>query len=188
MHEKVQLACEIVKRDDTEITLAYTVKNGLPCDIYLFDPLTDFRGQQFVPIHNRVYVFWDDDDLLHVTKRLWPVPEDVDVYMPEVPYLTRVAAGAEIREELRLPIPLIVNFPYRWIDEDEPHSLVTRDSKQMLFSIGYLAAKDPQTGDEIVPTKAGEYYQVGYGLASENQVIAAGEPVEIEVTAQDVQQ
>jgi len=189
MQEEVQLTYEISKSGDQHVRLVFDVKNGLPADIYLFTPLTDYRGQRFVPIPNRVYVFWEDQETLHLTKRLWPIPKGVSVYMPEVPYLTRVPMGATHHEDLQLPLPLLVNFPYRFpdaIDEASRGTVVTSPAARLVFSIGYLVSKTPGREQDIVPEKVDQNYRVGYGLANKNQVILRGKPVDLPVTAKDV--
>ena len=188
MHEEVQLTYSVSKTDDQHIRLVFSVKNGLPSDIYLFTPLTDYRGSQFVPIANRVYVFWENREVLHLTKRLWPIPKDISVYMPEVPYLTRVPAGATHREEIQLPVPLLINFPYRFNDaEDEgsPQTVSTTSAQQVVFSIGYLKVTAANQAKPIVFEKVDHYYRVGYGIAKENQMIVRGEPIALQVMTQE---
>lgn len=167
--------------------LAYHILNNGQRDIYLFTPLTDFRGQDWVPISNRVYVFWDENEIAHLTKRAWPVPDEVEVFMPEVPYLTRVPTGQSFEEHLRLPLPLLVNFPYRAAGEQvsaAPRKPVMRESKGAVFSVGYFIPKDGASELDPVPGIPGNF-RVSYGTAIEGQQILKGKAIDLRVMVRE---
>jgi len=100
---------------DTEFVIAYTVTNRRDASIWLTTPLTRVGDEgQVVADAQKVYAYVDPDGVLHVTKRVWPVPDDLDVYEPERPLLTEVRAGSAFAETLRLAVPVQVGVGYAW--------------------------------------------------------------------------
>ena len=100
---------------DAEFVIAYTVTNGTSASIWLTTPLTRTSDDgRVVADPEKAYAYMDPDGVLHVAKRMWPVPDDVDVYAPERPMLTELRAGDEFTETLRLPVPVPVGVPYAW--------------------------------------------------------------------------
>jgi hypothetical protein len=181
MDDRVSLNYEVKQLDTGELDLTYEIQNQENSDIYIFSPLTDYRGQDWVPLPQRVYVFWDRDGIIHLTKRLWPVPDDVEIYMPEVPFHSRVSPGGKLQEHVRLPVPLLVNFPYRSETTEKSHvGRAVKDSKGILFSIGYLSPKNDDVKVKPVPARPGNF-TVSYGDAVQHQRILNGQPKALKV-------
>lgn len=183
-HPEVRLQYDLRVSADNVLALRYSVHNDLNRDIFLFTPLADFRDQEFVPVPRRVYVFVEDETV-HITKRLWPVPDDVEVYMPEVPYLTRVAAGTKWDEQLNVPLPLIENYPYQFLTNPPDHDASPRtwSGTRAMFSIGYLLS-DPE--NDVIPEPEGALYTISYGIGKTSQQLMIGAPVEVSVDVRRV--
>jgi len=102
--------------------------------------------------------------------------------MPEVPYLTKVAANSTFAEKLSLPLPLLINYPYRGADGTTPESSTKTQSKSMAFSIGYAAASEAELGLEAIPGTA--FYRIAYGSGITHQKILTGPLVTARLTLQ----
>lgn len=81
-------------------------------------------------------------------KRIIPVPADVDVEKPEVPYVTRVEPGEVYRERLNLQLPLRIFTPYKL------RTPVSMAEAAAYFELGFFLAPDPSvardTGGHLV--------------------------------------
>src|SRR5215469_4590549 len=163
MDGRVSLNYQVKQLDTGELDLTYEIQNRGDSDIYIFSPLTDYRGRDWVPVPNRVYVFWDGDGVVHLTKRLWTVPDDVEIYMPEVPLLSRVLAGEKFEEHVRAPLPLLVNFPYRSEPANAPLAdRAVKDSSGLVFSVGYLDSKNGDIKVQPFSARPGNF-TISYG-------------------------
>lgn len=149
------------------LLLTYTVTNRGDGGIFLFSHLPRYLGGDFVPDEQRIYTFWDESGLLHLTKRLWPVPDDVDVYMPEVPFLAFVPAGRSFRQEVRMA--MAVDLPYE--TEESPDHGRPDVTRAATFSVGYVP-DSPEVREGVEP--AGELFTIAYGEGITAQVIADG--------------
>src|SRR5689334_3175347 len=113
MSEKVSLSYAIEHLVDQGLKLSYKVSNGSPRPIYLTTPLVEIGDDEIAPVQNKLYSYFDPDGIVHITKRLWPLPDDVDIYLPEVPRFTEVRPGASFEEDLLCGVPIDVRYPYR---------------------------------------------------------------------------
>ena len=180
--DNLRLDYSLTLERPSSLRLSYAVTNTLDDDIYIFTPLTDYRGGEFVPIPERIYVFWADSETIHLTKRLWPVPKDREVYMPEVPYLTQLKAGQKFEEKIDIPLPLLVNSPYR----EEPSGLrAPRRSVRAVYSIGYFRVRSGIKVPTRVPSSGGPLFRVGYGEGIQYQSVLEGMPVLLAIPAHD---
>jgi hypothetical protein len=127
-----------VERCDAEVLeLRYRVTNGSDQAIYLTTPLTEVGDDgKLVAAPEKVYTYVDDEGVLHITKRVWPVPEGVDVYVEEVPRLTRVEAGGWFEERVVLKVPVVVRYPYR-VRDDKMTQPILANVGDAVISIGY---------------------------------------------------
>jgi hypothetical protein len=188
MNEGVVLDYRIDRADASGLALTYRVGNRLKRSIYLFTPLAEMGNEGIVPVPGRVYVFPDPDGIVHVTKRLWHAPEDADPYMHEVPFLTQVLPGARFEEKLSLPVPLRVEYPYRFdeYDMDEgPPEVTTASAAGLAFSIGYLLDEDVGSNVTRVTTPRGVLLAVSYAVGEASQLLLEGEALGLEVTVED---
>lgn len=167
-----------VEQGERAIEIDYRVLNETAKTIYLLTPLSGANGEGVAP--ERAYAFLDEQGVLHVTKRLWPVPEEVDVYMPEVPRMTELPAGCEYTETLSIGIPVRLSHPY--MDGDKPGN-GTRQSVGIALSIGYLTAddaKDLPAADESRGDDE-ESVAVDYETAANGQRLLEGEVLGLQI-------
>ncbi len=127
-----------VELSEEMLTIDYTVINGTGESIWLTTPLTRVNEEgKVVADPQKVYAYVDPEGVLHITKRVWPVPEDLDVYAPEMPMLTEVKAGGRFGERVRVRVPVSVQYPYVPMraseHEDQDISVIT--CRAFIFSV-----------------------------------------------------
>jgi hypothetical protein len=189
MDDRVVLKYTATKRDDAELLLVYRVTNGSDRPIFVLSPLTRMTEEGPGPAPGRVYAFLDLEGVLQVTKRLWPVPEGVSVYLPEVPCATEVPPGKHFEERLTLKLPVWVDYPYRFIGEEEPEEPpeeITAEPTGLAFSIGYIAEGDSPIPMEPAAGGTRGVFEVGYGDVAQSQVLLQGETLGLQVLVKDV--
>jgi hypothetical protein len=174
MNDDVTLQCRFKTASSTLIEIRYVVSNRSKHDIYLFTPLSGYKGNEFVPAPDRVYVDLASNGLATFSKRLWKVPEMIDVYMPEVPFLTRVAAGTNFQETIQVGVPVIINFPYRDAYDPGNKALPSRSSMtSATFVIGYVQQDEDVKLNEA-PRGSG-LFTISYGQGITRQKLLASE-------------
>lgn len=141
---RVMLETAITRMDETSLELFYRVTNGLDHPILLTTPLPRVDADAIRPDPQRVYVYVDPEGVLQITKRLWPVPDDVEVVFPEVPFLTEVVAGGTFEENITLNLPIDVNYPY---STRNSHSTpkISITPQHTSYSIEYQATPENQS-------------------------------------------
>lgn len=102
---------------------------------------------------------------LILAKRIIPVPPDVDVEKPEVPYVTRVEPGGVFREKISLMLPLRLFTPYK------RRTPVTLTEAAVYFELGFFLAPDPSVAKE-----AGGQLIV-YPFPAEKQIVLRAGPL-----------
>jgi len=102
---------------------------------------------------------------LILAKRIIPVPPDVDVEKPEVPYVTRVEPGEVFREKISLMLPLRLFTPYK------RRTPMTLTEAAAYFELGFFLAPDPSVAKE-----AGGQLVV-YPFPVEKQIILRAGPL-----------
>lgn len=143
----------------TELVIEYKVTNGGEEPIWLTTPLASVADDgKAVADPQRVYAYLDPDGVLHVTKRMWPIPEDVDVYAPEPGFSTEVLPGRTFAETLRLPVPVEKRVGYAWLDTggkrvQEPDGVA---SAMFSFSIEYTRGPLEKAGEQVPVRLCGE--------------------------------
>ncbi|MCX7112741.1 MAG: hypothetical protein NTX45_21980 [Proteobacteria bacterium] len=190
MNNPVVLTYKFVKQSDNLGVLSYSLSNTSSQDVYLFTPLSEFRDGHIQAFPSRIYVYWDDSHSVHLTKRLWSVPENIDVYMPEVPFLTKVPAGKIFEEQLQLPLPLMINFPYQFtadVGKNMSRHPVQLMAQELVFSIGYVILENSEAINQLKPMDGQSYFSLPYGVGMVNQRIEKGERITIDLGVSDFQ-
>jgi len=147
------------------------VKNETPKTVFLTTPLVETGPDKLVPRPSVVYTFLDLAGVLQITKRLWPVPDDLDVFRPEVPLLTELRPWMVFDEVLHAPLPIHVTHPYRAASSraDQAPAL----SRGAMFSVGYFV--DGEGGFSRKNTrKTREGYSADYDVLAGHQRLLLG--------------
>ncbi len=123
-------------RQKTSLTLHYRVSNESEQAVYLVNRV--FRWTQAgLSIDANVIYTELFDGSLQLTKACIPVPERMKIEAPSVPYLTALAAGEQMAEDVHLALPL---QPYHAYDQVRSSSTIhVFDS--FTFAVGWLPAE-----------------------------------------------
>lgn len=190
MNDHIVLTYQFEKQSDKLGILSYRVSNASPHDVYLVTPLTEFRDGRVQALSSRVYVYWDEIHNVHLTKRIWAVPEDIDVYLPEVPMLTKLPSGKIFEEQVQLPLPLKINFPYQFAADAGDNITrypVQKMSQDLVFSIGYVSLERIDLVNQLKRVDGQTYFSLPYGAIIENQQIVIGKKIFVTVGVSDLQ-
>ena len=159
------------------LQVAYEVVNVSDSDIFLFNVLHRERTSSAV-YHvdaNLVYVFVEND-VVHVTKRIAEVPDDVDVPFYDIPCATLLRRGDRCSETLNLPLPLRPFHPYA--RKVELHDI--RTFGKVAFSLGYYRAADLSSrAISQAQTPTGQRPWVYVSPA--NQLVVRADPIRVSI-------
>lgn len=104
--------CEI-RVTTRDLMVSYTVRNDTSTEVVLFNRIRAINLDDTLNLSpQNVYVDLDDS-VLHLQKRVLPVPENLAMGERVVPFITRVAQGVEFKEQLSLGVPVRVCNPIR---------------------------------------------------------------------------
>lgn len=146
---KLELDCAIQVTPGKSVEVAYQVINGTAEDIFVFTPVVKAPDvQRELLDKEKAYTFLDEEGYLHITKRVWPMPEEIDVYEAELPRVTAVPAGCFYEERFSLKMPVGIEYPYRWVEalEGGGEEMEQVDARGVLFSVGYVEA---EAGEQV---------------------------------------
>ena len=147
----VRLDLEVQQTGKTPLRLSYVLRNTTSQNVYLINKLySDLEagpdGVVFVTDPNLVYVDVREGGVV-LSKRIVPVPEDMDVELPEVPCASVVTPGGQFQETIEVALPVRPRTPYLgkpkngWRDQPSPH--------RVWFELGYCLG--PAGAEKNVP-------------------------------------
>lgn len=82
----------------------------------------------------------NDDRLLVVTLSEFPLPPDIDIYAPDIPFYRRLEPGQTTAEAFELPVPAHELHPYG--DRPIPQPPIPISVSTIAFSVACFAASD----------------------------------------------
>ncbi len=184
----VQLETAIGKMDRTSMEVRYRVTNGLEWPILLLTPLSQYTKDGLRAAQSRVYAYVDPEGILQITKRLWIMPEEIDVVVPEVPFATEVPPGKAFAERFTLSLPVVVELPYMLDPEefDKPREEIFGVAPGLVFSVGYLIEEHGPLRLGPADPESGASLEVRYGVAANHQRILEGGLLKIGVPVRDL--
>jgi hypothetical protein len=141
------------------LKLVYEVRNESPHRVFLVNRLPRRSPQGLRIDTNLVYAHLEPGPVLALSKRLITAPEDLDVEVPEVPYLTPLAGGERFAETLRIPLPVRPHDPYR--PQPAVDTVVTVD--RLAWLLGYVVedTRLPASEDELA--SGGRAWRMDFG-------------------------
>ena len=166
MADEITLQCQFAS-SSSGVDINYVLTNLGQKPIFAFTPLPEYRNDRFEPDPKAVYIHMTGTGFLTFSKELWRTPQTVKVYRPEVPFLTRVAAGRSLEETIHLPAPLVVKYPY--LNYGTPHAPPPRKSTSSgaVFVVGYL--DDERLVQPSTVRASRELFTVEYGSGITHQ-------------------
>ncbi|MBZ5566081.1 MAG: hypothetical protein LAP13_27140 [Acidobacteriia bacterium] len=107
------LEASIVDQSESTLIMQYVFKNDSPQNAYLFNKL--YKGWEEQGFYSTgrdiVYVEMDATQAV-VSKKIIPVPPDMEVEKPVIPCVTLVRAGEKFEETISINLPLKTWTPY----------------------------------------------------------------------------
>jgi len=159
------------------LELGYEVHNEGPHRVLLVNRLPR-RGPQGLHIDpDLVYAHLQPGPVLALSKRLITAPEDLDVEVPEVPYLTPVAAGERFAETLRIALPLRPHDPYR--PQPTTNTIVTVE--RLAWLLGYVVEDGPLSASEDELASGGRAWRMDFGELNMRQRLVTCEVGDVAV-------
>jgi hypothetical protein len=159
------------------LVLGYEVRNESPHRVFLVNRLPRRSPQGLIIEANLVYAHLRPGPVLALSKRLITAPEDLDVEVPEVPYLTAVAAGERFAETLRIPLPARPHDPYR--TQPTSDTVVTID--RLAWLLGYVVEDAPLSASEDELASGGRAWRMDFGELNMRQRLATLEVGDVAV-------
>jgi hypothetical protein len=135
----VRLDVPVLRSSEDHLALRYVVANDSDWPVWLVNGLFHRRGAAGFEVDPNLAYCHVANDVLLLRKQLVEVPEDLDVEAPEVPYLSRLDAGEEFAEDLRIPFPVEPRDPYH----PQPRASEPYWVNHVTFALGYVVDDDP---------------------------------------------
>lgn len=167
------LNVSISKQSETRLAVHFILENRLAQDIYVFSPILtyDREKKKRLPDPGRLYVSWQtgqNKEAIRLSRQLWPIPDQLEVYAPEVPYLTRLLPGDSLQENLSIDLPLKIDYPYMSAFNKKKHDSVpvTMTASSVVFAVGYVSG-DP--GELKLESTIEGNLTIPYGIGATHQ-------------------
>lgn len=126
----------------TALRISYRATNRSSAPLFLFDVLHgEFEDGAF-PLDRSGYVEINDDSVI-VSRKLFPVPPLMLVEKPNIPFVTRLAAGGTHQDEFSVELPLIVRNPY--LKPERVPGALSRN-RRLFFELGFFVGADGTEG------------------------------------------
>lgn len=119
------------------LLLGYEFRNRSAHPAYLFNALQRTAPGGGLETTPDIIYSAASGEIVLLSKRIIPVPDDIDVERPEIPWCTRVEPGATFVERVAIPQPLVLHSPYN--TPRHPHG----DSAAAWFELGFFLATAP---------------------------------------------
>ncbi len=132
--DSVALDCQITKSGAQDLHIQYRLVNSGPA-IYVLDQILNRANGALGPDANRVYTFIAENSRLVVLKGLLPVPDGLQVELPEVPYGRFVNANSAITSAFDIPRILSYDNPYDYESRQEVIAI-----KRAVLRVGFVFA------------------------------------------------
>jgi len=121
----------------SKLVVSYSVTNHSPQVVYLTNHASRIEpGKGAVPDRSVALVYFENGDVVHVTKRNPPAPSD-RFYTPRPHYVTPLPPKDKFTESFALPLPLKEYIPYQSVKAGGKQGL----AHEIYFSIGYIVKK-----------------------------------------------
>jgi len=153
-----------IQASPTSLLLGYEFRNRSDKTAFLFNVINRPAPDAQQALSNQIYVQPVGGAVI-LGKKIIPVPSNMDVYKPSVPYVTRVEPGGVYVEKMSLMLPLRVFAPY------SSGTQVTPAEAAVYFELGFFLAPDPSVARE-----SGGHLVV-YPFPAEKQIILRAGPL-----------
>jgi hypothetical protein len=107
----VTLTVTQLKIDHDALLIEYCIQNETDRAILLVNKLYRVTQNKTV-IDPALFYTVVDGKTIQLRKALIPIPDEIDVAAPDVPYLTPIAPGTSFHEKVTVPLPIELHYPY----------------------------------------------------------------------------
>ncbi|HLL99643.1 MAG TPA: hypothetical protein VK400_01195 [Pyrinomonadaceae bacterium] len=125
---------------DKHLQVEYRVKNTTAKPIYIFNVLWDTSSGEYRRAPQGVYVSLKTDGALHLSKQIPALPKTMKVEVREIPFVTKIEAGKEFAETIKLAVPVEEYNPYFPKESDSTEEL--KNAETAVFSIQFIRESD----------------------------------------------
>lgn len=156
--DNCKLVVDVRLDGEKDFVLHYTLQNKSGRDIYVFNRLYReiHEGPLFDTDPNLANIELVPKGIL-ISKKIVPVPADIDVEKPHLPCATLVKSGADTSETMRLSLPLLPWTPYMNGAPRQDSTQISR--RKAWFELGYfIAGAGSESLAQPVQTKQGEAF------------------------------
>ncbi|MBN1152229.1 MAG: zinc ribbon domain-containing protein [Dehalococcoidia bacterium] len=176
--EDLNLEFEILQHTNALLRCRYVAENVTGSDLYLFNRLYhDLRDDGVFDVDPDLVYVDTADGVLHLSKCIPDLPENVLAEVLIVPCVTPLAAGGKVVESFRLSLPPQRMNPYL----SHLHAPV-ESFDAVVFSLGYCRASDLRSGQvETVRSIAGLALHVE--MTAAQQLVVRTGPVSANVVS-----
>ena len=128
-----------VSATDAELRVTYEIENAGAAAVYVFDVFfkTTPSGQRFLDPQG-VYVVFEKERTVRVTRSALAVPSHLKVEFPEFPYLSLLPAGGRSRFEVNLRLPVREETPYTPMALEGRFPATPKTLEDVVVSIGFV--------------------------------------------------
>ena len=167
-----------ISADEKTLTLEYKVKNTTNKPIYLFNILWDMDkdGKAF-RAKESVYSCLRDDQTLFLGKQIAKLPMIASVEFREIPYVTKLEAGKEFAEKIKIDIPVEEYSPYFLKATDAKTEL--KSSENVIFALQFISDVE---GLKMSPTTIENAFTVSHPNLFTNVETLTSKSRELSVT------
>lgn len=141
----------------SSLSFEWSLRNLGTQSVYIFHRLfNEIVDDVFETSPNFVYIEFDSDGTL-ISKKIFPVPDDIDVESRVVPCASRLGPNESYEERVEIPLPLRLSNPY---GGKKPRD-TERMNQKVWFQIGWVAI--PEAGEKHVRdvrTRGGKAYHL----------------------------
>jgi hypothetical protein len=120
---------------DNRLIIQYQVFNGQDEAIFLTNQIFQWTPEGMSLDPNLVYSNVVNDTL-QLVKACLPVPDELDVESPTVPYLTQLPSGETLTETISIPLPIKSYHPYDQVKLSEELTVFS----SLQFVVGWFPA------------------------------------------------
>jgi len=153
----------------SRVSIAYVVENRSPVVLHLFNRLYRRCEADGYPVDPDRVEIEIRDGLALVSKKLVPVPDDMEFEFVHLPCMTQLLQGASFEERVSVPLPLVPRTPYQ-----RSLGIVPR-RRPMLFALGYsLGGPGPSKVARVVRTPDGTALRFDAFTASKQRLLTLG--------------
>lgn len=163
---------------DKNLQIEYKIKNTTAKPIYIFNVLWDTSSGAYRVLPQGVYACLNKDNVLHLTKQIPALPKTMKVEAREIPFVTRIEAGKEYGETIKLTVPVEEYNPYFPKKSDSSEELEIAET--VFFSIQFIRASD-ELEVEPAPAPIKDAFSVWHPNLFGNVETLSSKPKEISI-------